>query len=121
MIDARLIGMMKPTAVFVNTGRSGLVDQDALIAALREKRILGAALDVFDIEPLPEDSPFLELDNVTLTTHIAGTTADALGKSPYLLMNEMAKFIKDGDSGFIVNREVLNDPAFKAWIEGVRK
>lgn len=121
MIDARLIGMMKPTAILVNTGRSGLVDQDALVAALREKRIMGAALDVFDIEPLPEDSPFLELDNVTLTTHIAGTTADALGKSPYLLMNEMAKFIKGGDSGFIVNREVLENAEFKAWIEGVRK
>lgn len=121
MIDARLINMMKPTAVFVNTSRSGLVDQDALVKALREKRILGAALDVFDEEPLPSDSPYLELDNVTLTTHIAGTTADALGKSPYLLMNEMAKFLAGEDSRFIVNREVLENPAFKAWLEGVRK
>jgi D-3-phosphoglycerate dehydrogenase len=121
MIDARLIGMMKPTAILVNTGRSGLVDQDALVAALREKRILGAALDVFDEEPLPSDSPYLELDNVTLTTHIAGTTADALGKSPYLLMNEMAKFLRGEDSGFIVNRAVLENPEFKAWLEGVRK
>ena len=91
-----------------------------LIKCLREGKIAGAALDVFITEPIPEDSPFLELDNVTLTTHIAGTTADALGKSPYLLMNEMAKLIKGEDSGFVVNREVIQNPEFKAWLDGVR-
>ena len=120
MVDARLIGMMKPTAILVNTSRSGLVEQDALVAALKEKRILGAALDVFDVEPILEDSPYLELDNVTLTTHIAGTTSDALGKSPYLLMSDMAKLIKGEESRFIVNKEVLENPKFKAWLECVR-
>jgi D-3-phosphoglycerate dehydrogenase len=55
------------------------------------------------------------------TTHIAGTTADALGKSPYLLMDDMAKFVRGDEARFIVNREVLDNPAFQAWIEGVRR
>ncbi|MDO4566846.1 MAG: 2-hydroxyacid dehydrogenase, partial [Oscillospiraceae bacterium] len=116
MVSAKLIGMMKPTAYFINTGRAGLVDQDALAAALAEKRIMGAALDVFTTEPIPEDSPYLKLDNVTLTTHIAGTTADALGNSPFLLMEDMANFLDTGEGRFIVNREVLEDEGFKAWL-----
>ena len=120
MINAELIGMMKPTAYFINTGRSGLVDQDALIAALRDHKIMGAALDVFDTEPLDPASPYRELDNVTLTTHIAGTTADALTNSPFLLMEDIANFLKDGNGRFIVNREVLENEEFKAWLASVR-
>lgn len=67
---------MKDTAFFVNTARAGLVDEPALVAALQAKKIGGAALDVFANEPLPADSPLLELDNVTLTPHLAGTASN---------------------------------------------
>ncbi|MBC8571186.1 2-hydroxyacid dehydrogenase [Zongyangia hominis] len=69
---AEQFALMKLTAVFINTARPGLVDEEALIAALKDGKIGGAALDVFGTEPLPADSPFLDLDNVVLTPHIAG-------------------------------------------------
>ncbi len=121
MIGEKEIALMKPTAYFINTGRAGLIDQDALAAALEQKRIMGAALDVFTTEPIPADSPFMTLDNVTLTTHIAGTTTDALTNSPYLLLEDVAKFLNEGDARFIVNRAVLEDEGFKAWVASVRK
>ena len=64
---------MKPTAYFINAGRGQTVDEAALLAVLRERRIAGAALDVFQTEPLPADSPFWNLPNVVLITpHIGG-------------------------------------------------
>ena len=70
LITANDLGRMKKTAYLVNTARGPLVDEQALIAALREKRIAGAGLDVFDIEPLPLDHPFRALDNVVITPHL---------------------------------------------------
>jgi D-3-phosphoglycerate dehydrogenase len=75
---------MKPTAVIVNTSRSGVIDQSALVQALQHKQIMGAALDVFDVEPIPPNDPLLQLDNVTLTGHLAGSTIDAFSNSPKL-------------------------------------
>jgi D-3-phosphoglycerate dehydrogenase len=118
MINRELITLMKPTAYLINTSRAGLVDQDALADALRDKKIQGAALDVFSSEPIPHDSPFLSMDNVTLTSHLAGTTSDALTNSPFLLMEDIANFLKGGEGRFIVNREVLNDEGFKEWLGG---
>lgn len=120
MINDSLIRMMKPTAYFINTARAGLVDQDALAAALREGRIAGAALDVFTTEPIDPNSPFLELDNVTLTTHLAGTTSDALSNSPYLLAADMAAFLKGEKARFIINPQVLEREDFQAWLAQVR-
>lgn len=71
-IGSRHFALMKPTACFVNTARSRLVDTDALHEALVNRRIAGAGLDVHDQEPLPVDSPWRSLDNVTITTHYAG-------------------------------------------------
>lgn len=120
MIGEKELEMMKPTAYFINTGRAGLVDQDALAKALEAQKIMGAALDVFTTEPIPEDSPFLKLDNVTLTTHIAGTTSEALTNSPYLLMEDIAKFLNEEEAHFIVNKEVLENEEFKTWLASVR-
>lgn len=81
LIGAAELALMKKSAILVNCARAGLVDTDALAAALAEKRIGGAAIDVFDAEPLPEGHPFLSLPNVTLTPHSAGTTVDAFANS----------------------------------------
>lgn len=111
---------MKPTAYLINTARAGLIDEVALVDALKGKKIGGAGLDVFNDEPLKDDSPFLTLDNVTLTTHIAGTTREALTRSPDLLMEDVKKLLAGEKPRFVINREVLENPGFKAWLEGVR-
>jgi len=71
MFDRRRIGLMKPGAILVNIGRGPVVEEEALIDALRSGRLRGAALDVFETEPLPEDSPLWDLDNVILSPHTA--------------------------------------------------
>jgi phosphoglycerate dehydrogenase-like enzyme len=72
MIDAKALARMKPTATLINVGRGGLIDEDALADALRHQRIAMAGLDVYHMEPLPVDSPLLELQNVVLQPHTGG-------------------------------------------------
>jgi D-3-phosphoglycerate dehydrogenase len=77
LINAGTLAHMKPTAVLINTARGPLVDESALIRALEEKRIAGAALDVFEIEPLPEDSPLRRMENVLLAAHNSNSSPAA--------------------------------------------
>jgi D-3-phosphoglycerate dehydrogenase len=70
LVTAKELGLMKPSAYLINTARGPIVEEKALIAALSERRIAGAGLDVFDIEPLPLDHPFRHLDNVVITPHL---------------------------------------------------
>ena len=76
LIGARELGLMKPDAYLVNTARGPIVDEAALIAALQSGAIAGAALDVFDQEPLPQDHPFLSMDNVILAPHLGYVTEE---------------------------------------------
>jgi phosphoglycerate dehydrogenase-like enzyme len=75
LIGARQIALMKKSSYLINTSRGPIVDEAALLAALRDKRIAGAGLDVFDVEPLPLDHPLRKLDNVVLTPHLGYVTA----------------------------------------------
>lgn len=72
LFDAAVFGAMKPSGFYINAGRGQTDDEPALIAALRERKIAGAALDVFQTEPLPPDSPFWSLPNVFITPHVGG-------------------------------------------------
>lgn len=77
LIKARELGLMKQDAILINTSRGPIVDEEALVAALAEKRIGGAGLDVFDKEPLPADHPFRTLPNVIATPHLGYVTEEA--------------------------------------------
>ncbi|MBM7631232.1 2-hydroxyacid dehydrogenase [Geomicrobium sediminis] len=74
LIGANELSLMKSTAVLINGARGPVIDEGALVQALKNKDIFSAALDVFETEPLPSDHPFLQLDNVTLTPHIGSAT-----------------------------------------------
>jgi D-3-phosphoglycerate dehydrogenase len=94
LINRELISLMKRTAYIINTARAGLIDYNALYEALKERRIGGAALDVFDLEPLPSNSPWLELDNVTLTPHLAGDTIETRLNGIIIISEEIAAFLE---------------------------
>jgi phosphoglycerate dehydrogenase-like enzyme len=95
MIGAREIGLMRPTAMLVVMSRGGIVDQDALVQALQEKRIAAAALDVFKPEPLPADHPLWGLDNVLITAHIAGGTQHEAKYVLEIFSENLDRFLHD--------------------------
>ncbi len=83
---------MKRTGYLVNVGRGGTVDEHALAEALREKWIAGAALDVFEEEPLPEASPLWELDNVIITAHYAGSTPHYHERAMAIFLDNLQRY-----------------------------
>jgi phosphoglycerate dehydrogenase-like enzyme len=95
LIDREELAAMKPTAFLINIGRGKLVDEAALVKALEKKRIAGAALDVFDFEPLPASSPLWAMENVSITPHYSGM-AEGLWVKVTELFCENAKRYKDG-------------------------
>ena len=95
--------LMKPTAYFINNARSRMVRYADLYEVLREGRIAGAALDVHDDEPLPEGSPWLNLENVTFAPHLAGTTSDAWENSVRMVAETVREFAETGRSATAVN------------------
>jgi len=76
LVGAADLARMKPTAFLVNTARGPIVDEQALFETLQQKRIAGAGIDVFSVEPLPVDHPFRKVDNLVLTPHLGYATED---------------------------------------------
>jgi D-2-hydroxyacid dehydrogenase (NADP+) len=93
LINARVLSAMKRSAFLINLARGGLCDEDALLDALRAKRIAGAGLDVFRTEPLPPQSPFWDLDNVLITAHCSGSSDDNLALTWPIIETNMQCFL----------------------------
>ncbi len=105
LVSREMIAKMKPTAYLINTSRSALVDENALYKALRDKKIAGAGLDVFDKEPPGKDYPVVTLDNITVTPHMAGGSRDAFLNSPAKLAVEIGKlWNSEEESRYLVNK-----------------
>ena len=107
MFGAREFSLMKPTAVFINTARGVIVQQKALIDALEQKQISGAVLDVYWEEPLPANHPLLQMDNVVMTPHIAGSSSDVITHHSIMIVEDVERFIKGEPLQYVFNKEVL--------------
>jgi phosphoglycerate dehydrogenase-like enzyme len=102
IVGAKVLAAMKPTAFLVNLARGGIVDEEALVRALRDKRLAGAALDVFATEPLPEDHPFWSMDNVIVTPHLGGFHDQYAEEALPTVVDNFRKFLS-GDVNNMVN------------------
>jgi phosphoglycerate dehydrogenase-like enzyme len=106
IVGASELALMKPTSFLINIARGPLVDEAALVAALRQRRIGGAGLDVYDVEPLPADHPFTRLDNVVLTPHIGWGVGTNYALMVENLTTAVLKYL-DGDMSGVVNPAAL--------------
>ena len=110
MIGGEQLGWLRDDAIFINTSRAHLIDEAALLAELRSGRI-SAALDVFDQEPLPDDSPFRELDNLIITPHVAAVTRQAYKRQGQISVDEVARYLSAGELRYEVTRDMLDTMA----------
>jgi len=97
---------MKPDAMLINVGRGPVIQEAALIEALSEKRIKGAALDVFDTEPLPQGHPFYKLENVLLSPHCADHTPDWMDQAMRLFLAQFERFRKGEPLRNVVDKKM---------------
>lgn len=107
MINAHTLSLMKPTAYLINTSRGLMVDHDALAEALRARRIAGAAIDVYDVEPPPPSFPLFGLDNVILTPHSAWASEEAGWEIRRSILDDIIAFAEGRPARCVVNKEVL--------------
>lgn len=112
MVSAELIRAMKSTAYFINTARAALVDYDALFKALKSASIAGAALDVYYHEPISEDNPFLELDNVILSPHLAGASSDIPKHHSRMIVDDLLLAFDGKKPARLANPEVWAQSRF---------
>jgi len=114
LIGAAELRQMKPTAYLINTGRGPLVDELALIKALQEGAIAGAALDAFVTEPLPADHPFRSCPNLLLTPHLAGFSRESGERVSRTSAQALIDLMRGKKPEFVVNHEVWQSPALRA-------
>jgi phosphoglycerate dehydrogenase-like enzyme len=106
LVTRQHVDSLKPSAYLINVARGPIVDEDALVDALRERRLAGAGLDVFDREPLPANHPLVTLDNVVLTPHIGWITANNCRQFVDSVVESITRYL-DGDFSKLVNPEAL--------------
>lgn len=104
-VDEQVLNAMKPTSVFINVGRGGTVDEKALIKALRDRKIGGAALDVFEEEPLPASSPLWKMDNVILSPHVSGNSVRYHEKAARLFAENLQRYLNHAPLLNVVKRD----------------
>jgi phosphoglycerate dehydrogenase-like enzyme len=110
LLNADRLRRMKPTAFVVNTARGGLIVTDALTQALQEGWIAGAALDVFDPEPLPADHPLLSQPTLIATPHVAFYSEESVQELEVLAARNVAAILSGQRPAWVVNPEVLTLP-----------
>jgi D-3-phosphoglycerate dehydrogenase len=103
LVDLKMLSLMKDTAVVVNTSRGNIVDEEALYTVLKTGKIGGAALDVYAREPLPADSPLVDLDNIILTPHVSSQTVESLWNIYKMAVDIADDFLNGKDSPHILN------------------
>ncbi len=113
LLGRRELALLKPTAYLVNVARGELLDEEALLEALRQGRIAGAGLDVFEQEPLPAGHPLTQLDNVILTPHWLASTSDVWSATGRAMAAGMLRAARGEVPDDVVNPEVLDRPAFR--------
>jgi phosphoglycerate dehydrogenase-like enzyme len=112
LVGARELGLMKPRACLINISRGPIVDEAALIDALRRQAIAGAGIDTFDIEPLPSEHPILKLPNTVLTPHVGYVTEEGY-RAFYSGVVEDIWAFASGEPIRVVNPEVLEAPQLR--------
>jgi phosphoglycerate dehydrogenase-like enzyme len=113
LIGAAQLALLKPTAYLINVARGEVIHEPALVAALRERKIAGAALDVFEKEPLSADDPLLQLDNVIVTPHWNASTTDVWQATGRAMAEGMLRVATGQAPDNVVNRDVLSRPGFQ--------
>jgi D-3-phosphoglycerate dehydrogenase len=108
LIGRKEIALMKKGAYIINTARGGIVDSDALAEALRNGRIAGAALDVFDTEPPDFSSPLFNVERIIMTPHIGAYTVEAIRRMDCIAAENIVKVLRGEIPEYVVNREVLS-------------
>ena len=109
LIGEQQLRSMKKTAILINTARGGIVDEKALSRALKENRIAGAAIDVFEEEPPDPSSPLFECDNLITTSHIGAHTLEAVYRMNMMAAQAVVEFFEGKIPNYIVNKEVLSE------------
>ncbi|SDS49129.1 C-terminal binding protein [Opitutus sp. GAS368] len=115
LMNEQTLGLMKPTAYLVNTSRGGIIDEAALVRALQQDRLGGAALDVFEVEPLPAPSPLRTLEQVTLTPHYAASSQDSMRHLHGTVTDSVEALLGGHWPPFPVNGKVVPREALRPW------
>jgi len=113
MIGERELGLMKPSAVLINCARGGVIDEKALIAALKNKRLHGAGLDVFSSEPVTAGNPWKDLDNVIVTPHMAGQAREAAARASVMAAEGVLAVLNGEKWPHVADKKAFDHPVWK--------